>query len=158
MYGLEDHSPCPRAYVKALFKHDDVADAFYLYNVHTDHFGANGRILASMQMMQDINAHSHRFFLTGDLNASPESTEIRLLQSACNREIKDATASLGGTLHGYGAARLRDEQGELVPGAKIDYIFAGGDVEVIDAKVLTEAPADGIYSSDHFAIYAIVEL
>ena len=158
MYGLEDHSKCPRAYVRALLKHDEIDEPFYMYNVHTDHFGANGRILASMQMMQDINSHTKNFFLTGDLNAAPDATEIKLLSSACNREIKDATAGLGGTLHGFGKATLRDENGVLLPGTKIDYVFAGGAVEVLDAKVVTETPDDGIYSSDHFAVYAVVEM
>jgi len=158
MYGLEDHSRCPRAYVKALLKHDELAEPFYFYNVHTDHFGANGRILASMQMMQDINSHTKKFFLTGDLNAAPDATEIRLLSLACNREILDATAGLGGTLHGFGKETLRDENGELLPGTKIDYVFVGGEASVIESRVVVEAPSDGIYSSDHFAVYAVVEL
>lgn len=155
MYGLTDHSACPRAYVKVLLKHDEIDEPFYFYNVHTDHFGANGRILASMQMMQDINAHSYNFFLTGDLNAAPESTEIQLLLSACNREIKDATAGLGGTCHGYGK-HIRE--GTFGLNAKIDYVFAGGAVEVIGSEVLVEEPEDGIYYSDHFAVTATVEI
>ena len=158
MYGLTDHSTCPRAYAKVLLKHDEIAEPFWFYNVHTDHFGAHGRILASMQMMQDINSHAYNFFLTGDLNAAPESTEIQLLFSACNRKLQDATEGLGGTCHGYGNPSHLDEKGELLPSTKIDYVFAGGEVEVIDAKVIVEKPADGIYSSDHFAVYANVEI
>ncbi|MBO5939067.1 MAG: endonuclease/exonuclease/phosphatase family protein [Clostridia bacterium] len=152
-YEGSDQSPCPRCYTKVFFKHDEIDEPFWFYNVHTDHVGALARLLASTQMLQDINSHQDKFFLTGDLNASPDAPEIQMFTA--QSRIKDATALLGGTCHGYGR-HIRE--GNFGLNAKIDYILVGGEIEVKEASVVTEAPEDGIYYSDHFAVTAIVEM
>ena len=149
-YDGSDQSRCPREYVKALLKHRDIAEPFYVYNVHTDHVGAISRQLASTQIMQDLTSHDKKFFLTGDFNAKPDTPEIAMITQCSSRAIVDTTASLGGTFHNFGR--------EAEPW-KIDYIFTDADTPVLESVRCEDAPAPGTsYISDHNPIYIVVEL
>ena len=149
-YDGTDQSTCPRVYVKACLKHRDLAEPFYLYNVHTDHVGAISRLLASSQMLQDITSHRQRIFFTGDFNAYPDAPEITMITHCKARAIVDATADLGGTCHGYGRVN---------PPAKIDYIFTDADTTVLESVCVEDHPEEGTpYLSDHYPIYIVAEL
>ena len=149
VYEGSDQSRCPRAYAKVFLKHKDIGKPFYVYNVYTDHIGELSRIMASLQMLQDICSHNAQFLLTGDFNAHPDSKEIMMITDCKSRKIVDATASLDGTFHNYGR---RDGY------AKIDYIFASDGVSVTDANIVSDAPVNGVFYSDHFAVTATVEM
>ena len=149
-YDGSDQSGCPREYVKALLKHRDIAEPFYIYNVHTDHLGAISRQLASTQLMQDITSHDKKFFLTGDFNAEPDTPEITMITKCSTRAIKDASATLSGTFHNFGR-----EQNPW----KIDYIFTDADTTVLESVRVEDHPAPGTpYISDHNPIYIIAEI
>ena len=149
-YDGSDQSPCPRVYTRAMLKHRDVAEPFYVYNVHTDHVGSLARLLASTQLLQDITSHDKVFFMTGDFNATPETPEIQAITACATRTIVDATASLGGTFHDFGRR-------DVLP--KIDYVFTDATVKVIDAVRVNDTPSEGVpYISDHYPIYIIAEL
>lgn len=151
-YDGSDQSDCPREYVRALLKHKDIAEPFYIYNVHTDHLGEISRILASNQLMQDITSHNKKFFLTGDFNATPDSPEIKMLIKCKSRTIVDATLSLSGTFHDFG--KIEKEKRP-----KIDYIFIGEDIEVLNSVRVEDNPKDNTpYISDHNPIYIIAKL
>ncbi len=150
LYDGSDQSGCPRQYVRARLKHKDVAEPFWIYNVHTDHKGALARMLASAQIMQDITSHNEKFFLTGDFNATPDASEISMITECKIRSIKDATETLGGTFHDFG----RREKP-----TKIDYIFTDASTPVLDAVCIEDHPTAGTpYISDHNPIYIIAEL
>ena len=149
VYEGSDQSKCPREYVKALLKHRDIANPFWVYNVHTDHIGELSRTLASLQMLQDICSHGREFLFTGDFNAHPDSREIRMITDCVTRKITDATASLDGTFHNYGRCQ---------PPSKIDYIFASEGFTVTEAHRVADEPVDGVYCSDHYAVSATVEI
>jgi len=146
-YG-SGQSPCPRAYTRALIRHKDIKDAFYVYNVHTDHESDLSRSLAVMQIIQDINSHSAHFFLTGDFNALPNDTPIKLLLENEARKIVDTTASIKESFHGFG---------NYTPG-KIDYIFAPQTCKVKESYKVECDSSDGIYISDHYPICTVFEL
>ncbi|MBR0442879.1 MAG: endonuclease/exonuclease/phosphatase family protein [Clostridia bacterium] len=149
-YDGSDQSHCPREYVKALLKHRDISEPFYVYNVHTDHQGAVSRQLASTQIMQDITSHNKKFFMTGDFNAGPETPEIAMITQCATRAIKDTTQGLSGTYHNFGR-----EQNPW----KIDYIFTDADTTVLESVRVEDTPApDTPYISDHNPIYIVVEL
>ena len=148
-YDGSDQSSCPREYVRVTLKHPDVAEPFSVYNVHTDHIGNIARILASSQLLQDITSRRERMFLLGDFNATPDAPEINMLTACEARKIKDATASLGGTFHGFGRTSP----------VKIDYIFTDEATPVSDAVRIEDTPGEGEpYLSDHNPIYIIAEL
>ncbi len=149
-YDGSDQSPCPREYVKVCLKHRDVAEPFYVYNVHTDHAGQIARMLASTQIMQDITSHGKKFFFTGDFNACPDAPEIAMITQCQSRKIIDATAELGGTFHNYGR--------EKEPW-KIDYIFVDASIRLLESVRATDSPAPGTpYISDHYPVYIVAEL
>ena len=149
-YDGSDQSQCPREYVRVCLKHHDIAEPFYVYNIHTDHAGQISRMLAMTQVMQDITSHDKKFFFTGDFNAKPDTPEIAMVTQCRARAIKDATARLGGTFHNFGR--------EAEPW-KIDYIFTDADTPVLETVRVEDHPAEGqTYISDHNPIYIIAEL
>lgn len=148
-YDGSDQSGCCRAYTKVLLQPEDSDAPIYFYNVHTDHVGSLARILSSQQMLTDICSHNEIFFFTGDFNALPGSSEIKMMTACTARKVVDTTASLGGTFHAFGT---RDKK------PKIDYIFTTDKVKVIESRIIEDNPSDGIYYSDHNAIVTVVEL
>lgn len=149
-YDGSDQSGCPRVYTRVCLKHHDIAEPFYVYNVHTDHRGSISRMLASTQLLQDLTSHGAHFFMTGDFNATPDETEIKMITACRSRAIVDATAELGGTFHGFGALE--------VP-TKIDYIFTDDAIKTISAACVEDTPAEGEpYISDHYPIYIVAEM
>jgi endonuclease/exonuclease/phosphatase family metal-dependent hydrolase len=151
IYEGSDQSNCPREYVKVTLKHGEIDEPFNFYNVHTDHKGSLARILASMQMLQDICSTDRQFLLTGDLNATPNATEIRLITDCTSRNISDLTEQIDGTFHNYGAYGP-----ERRP--KIDYIFASEGFAPVSVKKIADVPENGVYYSDHFAVMATVTI
>ena len=149
-YDGTDQSVCPRVYTKVCLKHRTIAEPFYVYNVHTDHRGQTARILAVTQLLQDVSSHGRKVFLTGDFNADPDSTEIRMMTESSTRALKDATSELGGTFHDYGRAKER---------RKIDYVFTDADTAVREAVRVNDEPREGEnYLSDHNPIYIVAEI
>ena len=145
-----DQSGCPRMFTAIKLKHNDVKEPFYFINTHFDHEGAMARYLASVQMIQYMSQHDEHFVLTGDLNATPDSPEIKLLSDSLGyRGGKDCSADLDGTYHGFG--RLPAEKQP-----KIDYIFS--DAVCKECYKVEDIPVEGQYYSDHNAICAILEM
>lgn len=149
-YDGSDQSSCPRVYVKACLKHREIAEPFYVYNVHTDHVGKLSRMLASTQLLQDITSHQKKFFLLGDFNATPDSAEIQMITKCRSRQIVDATENLSGTFHGFGT---------LQTPIKIDYIFSDASVPILASVKVQDEPTQGLpYLSDHNPIYIVAEI
>ena len=149
-YDGSDQSSCPRAYVRVTLKHKEIDEPFHVYNAHTDHRGEASRMLASTQLLQDITSRKGKFFLTGDLNATPDALSITMLSKCRTRAIKDATLPIESTFHDYG---------RLVPPVKIDYIFTDADTEIKSVVRIEDRPKEGeIYLSDHNPIDVSAEL
>ena len=146
-YDGSDQSGCPRVYTRVCLKHHDIAEPFYVYNVHTDHRGSVSRMLASNQLLQALTSHGARFFMTGDFNATPDAPEIAMITACRSRAIVDATAELGGTFHGFGALD--------VP-TKIDYIFSNLPADPTESYAVEDVPIDGVYISDHRPVMSFV--
>lgn len=148
-YEGAGQSICPRAYTRALLKHRNACEPFYVYNVHTDHLGSLARFLSSQQLLGDIASHNLNFFLTGDFNAKPDSDEIKVLTANSVRKIIDVSENMGRTFHDYG------QKEEPV---KIDYIFSDPRNTVVDCHVIEDTPVNGVYISDHFPLIAVFEI
>jgi endonuclease/exonuclease/phosphatase family metal-dependent hydrolase len=103
--------------------------------------------------------------LVGDLNAAPESSEIRFLsglQSLAGRSVYfvDAWAVAGEGSDGITWSNRNDHAREwLEPERRIDYVFAGpplrdGRGQVTRCRVVCDDGRDGVWPSDHFGVYA----
>lgn len=145
-----DQSGCPRMFTAVKLKHDSVKEPFYFINTHFDHEGKMARYLAAVQLIQYMSLHNEHFVLTGDLNATPDSPEIKLLSESLGfRGGKDCTATLEGTFHGFGRIPAEKQP-------KIDYIFS--DAPCMKSYKVEDLPVEGKYYSDHNAVCAILEM
>lgn len=147
IYEGSDQSGCPRIATAAVLMPIDGDTPILFLNVHTDHMGKEARRLASLQILSYIEKAKLPVVLTGDFNATPESTEIRLLSDA----LSDLTQHLGGTFHDFGR-----KTPEAMP--KIDYIFTTLPTDPAPAYTVADIPDGGLYTSDHNAVVAFATL
>ena len=143
-----DQSTCPRMATLLRLALIGTSSTVTFCNTHLDHHGPQARYLGMMEIMQRLSPIPAPIVLVGDMNAVPETAEIKLVEEALgSRGMRDVTAGMGGTFHGYG---------QVTPPAKIDYIFTDAPAE--NGRVVTEEGKDGLYYSDHFAIAATIEI
>lgn len=148
-YAGSDQSSCPRMCTVATLVHIESGKKLVFLNTHTDHKGSLSRILASAQILQYLSEKGLPSVVTGDLNATPDSTEIRMLSASKYFPLTDATASVGGTFHAFGG--YSDEQA-----IKIDYIFTNLPVVDEESFAVPDPHEEGIYISDHRPVMASV--
>jgi len=122
--------------------------AFALYNTHLDFFtqevALNGMKLILARLQKDQQQAPMPFFLTGDLNSTPDSPAIRYAKSFSAPELVDLTDRIPITDHNFGKTA-----------SKIDYIFSDTDTakSLQSVSVWDECHA-GIYLSDHYPVCA----
>jgi endonuclease/exonuclease/phosphatase family metal-dependent hydrolase len=148
-----DQSGCPRVYTAATLKHKDSDENFIFLNTHLDHKGSEARKLGALDVVRYLSEQKLPCIITGDMNAHPGTPEIEAFTAyAINgKPVIDATATLGGTFHGFGKYTA-----EKAP--KIDYIFTDLPCDTSKSYIVTDTTADGLYISDHNPVCAIVEL
>jgi endonuclease/exonuclease/phosphatase family metal-dependent hydrolase len=109
--------------------------------------------------------HGFPPILAGDLNAEPESSEIRYLrglQSIGGWSVAylDAWHVAGGPGPGITWSNANPwARAEREPDRRIDYIFAGlprrdGLGQVLACRVVCDDEVEGVWPSDHFGVYA----
>jgi hypothetical protein len=108
-------------------------------------------------------------FGAGDLNAETDSDEIRYLRGYTGLGgecvfFNDCFAAAGDGSPGHtfcarnpGAAASRE------PDRRIDYVFVRGPNDrlqgvPLEARVCLDEPVDGVWASDHFAVFSRIEL
>jgi endonuclease/exonuclease/phosphatase family metal-dependent hydrolase len=106
--------------------------------------------------------------LLGDFNAEPESDEIRFLRGFTSLGGRGtywadcwAVAGDGGpgyTYHRANPYALRVRE----PSRRIDYVFSRGPdralrAEPLAARLVFDAPVDGVWPSDHYGVYAEIQ-
>jgi len=145
----EVQSPCPRICTEVTLHQLSTNKVFRLTNTHLDHEGQPARMLGIHQILNKMNREP--FFrdvpsiLTGDMNAEPDSEEIRFLSAQAG--MQDLTAGIGGTYHAFGQ----------VDPIQIDYIFAAGAVRCSHVQKWTDCE-NGVYLSDHYPVCVEIEL
>lgn len=149
-----DQSPCPRICTCSVLMERKSRKLIRLYNTHLDHEGAMAQVQGMTQILTRIKADDAIYpdtpvVLTGDFNATPDSAVHCQLTSfaSCGKRLKDVTALVGGTYHGYSPEK------ELV---KIDYIYTNADSNPSGSITLTDNE-DGLYLSDHYPVLAEIE-
>ena len=152
-YGDSDQSPCPRVMLTALFVPKDASvSPFRVYNLHTDHVGAEARLLASRDLLAAIERDNALSPLPcvalGDLNATPDAPEITCL-TAEDSPLRDVSDKLKITFHCW---HKKD-----YAGVKIDYIFVSKEFEHEKTVLWTEREGD-VSLSDHYPVEATLLL
>jgi endonuclease/exonuclease/phosphatase family metal-dependent hydrolase len=104
--------------------------------------------------------------LVGDFNAEPDSAEILYVtgkRASAGKSVcfLDAWARAGRGGSGITwSNRNPYARLECEPDRRIDYVFAGlprqrdGRGELLDCRVVCDEPAEGVWPSDHFGVYA----
>lgn len=125
---------------------------FYVFCTHFDHMGVTARVESARLIMERVKkiAGDKPVFLLGDLNTSPEASEMyEILVSALDdsKEISQNTPDGSvGTFNGFDASTA------LLPlSLRIDYIFCQ-QIKVFKYKVLSDKFSDKTYPSDHFPV------
>ncbi len=154
---------CTRICTWGAFRDKVTGAQFVHYNTHFDHVSELARRNAARLIKEKMamNAIAGPRILTGDFNAGETSDAIQTITAPSDDEdalptLRDTFRVLypnkqpAGTFNGFKGTNT---------GAKIDYVFVGGlsDDQIKDA-VIDGYNEDGRYPSDHFPVYAILEL
>lgn len=150
-YEGSDQSDCPRIATAAVLKPIESDELLLFINTHTDHQGAISRILASAQILEYASNKGLNTVITGDFNAQPDSSEIKMMTANKAFPLVDATDSVGPTFHAFG----KIPQSDCV---KIDYVFTNLPTDPSESYALSDQPVDGIYISDHYPVVAYVNI
>ena len=146
----DDNCGCPRICVVITLKLAEGEKLFRVYNTHLDHVSDEARKNGIKMILERMDKDDERIkvpqLLMGDMNAYPDSLPIQYVMTCDNRKFQDLTSEIKTTYHAYGTHS-----------AKIDYIFASGNVTGSDAKVWDDCH-DGVYLSDHYPVSVDVEL
>jgi endonuclease/exonuclease/phosphatase family metal-dependent hydrolase len=127
---------------------------------------------ARQDAVRDLLVHAHGIqderiplMVCGDLNADPDSDEIRMLRGrtaapAPGLSFYDAWEATGTDDAGHTWSNSDPWARQLLwPNRRIDYIFTaaprrGGAGHPVSARLLGTRPVDGVQPSDHFAVQA----
>lgn len=133
--------------------------SFYLINTHFDHRGSKARTESAKQIRSFVASlpEGSSVIVTGDFNAGVDSDPYKALfaQSDSSSVFVDTFAKLNptagkndGTFNGFKGTQT---------GARIDWIAASREIEVITAEI-DRTSFEGKYPSDHFPVTAEVRL
>lgn len=157
---------CKRTATWALLREIATGDRFYMVNTHLDHKGVVARregLALIYRKIQQMNPGGVPMVLTGDFNVLPDNeclTDIsKLMRNA--RDYADET-DVNGSFNGFGvnAYTSGDPGKEYDPkvATPIDYIYYSGFRKCPRFKVVNNPYAGKKFISDHYPIYADLEL
>lgn len=129
--------------------------SFLFVNTHFDHRGAVARAKSGELIHQWITKHrgDDPVLLTGDFNTLPDSEPYQLLLAGGD-PLVDARLAVENP---QGPASTWNGFKEIVPGRRIDFIFATGPLKLTHFQTIDEQ-RDGRFPSDHCPIVARVQL
>ncbi len=145
----------PRMVTWALFEIKETGKRFYFYNTHFHHTadGAAARVNSARLIASRIAALSKDvpLILTGDFNSGAPGAEPykALAESLLDSRITaQSKAGPDGTNSGFGGR---------TNGPRIDWILYRGPVSALQSETVTYNE-EGRYPSDHFPVFAILNL
>ncbi len=120
---------------------------FAVFNTHLDHVSQVARSNGLNLIKSKIEAFSLPALVTGDMNTVSSSSEIISFKNNFD-DLGDIWGESGGTFSG----------GAENHNAKIDFIFKSkNQFQLLNYKTISKT-FNGVYASDHFPIYAELEL
>ena len=118
-------------------------------NTHLDDLGKTARLLGADRLLARLGTYGDLpTVVTGDMNAVYGAPEIDRFLKWRKGRLTDMTADSGPTFHGFG---------KCPNPYKIDYIFSNG-TALAPGYCAEDKPADGVYISDHYPVFAEIEL
>ncbi len=143
-----DATCCNRICSWGKFRDLETAKEFFFFNVHFDHQGVIARKESGKLMVKKIQeiAGDCPVICVGDLNSTPETEQIKTLQTFLKDSYEVSIAppyGPVGTFNGF------DFNSTLK--SRIDYIFVSKKIDVLKYGVLTDN-VDRRYPSDHLPV------
>lgn len=143
-----DATCCNRICSWGKFRDLETAKEFFFFNVHFDHQGVIARKESGKLMVKKIQeiAGGCPVICVGDLNSTPETEQIKTLQTFLKDSYEVSIAppyGPVGTFNGF------DFNSTLK--SRIDYIFVSKKIDVLKYGVLTDN-VDRRYPSDHLPV------
>ena len=145
----------PRIVTWGRFRDNRTGTAFFLFNTHFDHRGAQARTESARLLLAQIDALAADapVVVTGDFNVEPTTEAYRVMvEELGDARLRSATPPHGPDETYWGFTVETDEEGR-----QIDYIFVSPDVGVERFGVLTDH-WNGHFPSDHLPVLAEVAL
>lgn len=134
----------------------DKADGrrFFFFSTHFDHQGEVARRESARLMLKKIReiAGDAPVIAAGDFNSTPDTEQIRTMQSALSdARMVTAAPPYGpeGTFNGFKIDSPLDQ--------RIDYVFVNAQVKVLNYAALTDS-RNGRFPSDHLPVVVRVEV
>lgn len=151
---------CPRIGTIGLFEDRRDGTRFVFANLHLQHMEMHecqkNQLNVMLTRLRERYYRSLPVILTGDFNCAPSDPAAELAASVladARRCAKKISGSRFGTFHGF--SREKADDPTMRP---IDYIFVSPGVRVESFDTVDNFDADGLASSDHFPIRAVVTL
>ncbi len=125
---------------------------FRVLDTHLDHITALAKTKQTEVIISEAAQYAADFpqLLFGDFNSGIKDEPYALLTAAGWKEMYEGVyghEEPGFTAHGWKFDRKK--------GRRIDFIYALGPVQALDAEIVKDAPG-GIYPSDHYFLFAKV--
>lgn len=138
----------------------DGGKEFRYINTHLDHMSADARENQAALIDEDAVAWPSDYpqILTGDMNCDKTTAPI---QGFLKAGWEDTYSALhgdedpGNTFHRFKGPRFQEE--EDVWQGKIDFLFVRGALSILKSGIVTDH-ADGRYPSDHYFLFADIQL
>ncbi|MGA0559196.1 endonuclease/exonuclease/phosphatase family protein [Larkinella sp. VNQ87] len=140
-----DATCCNRICSWAQFRDLTTKKEFYFFSVHFDHQGVEARRQSGKLMVQKIQeiAKDAPVILVGDLNSTPETEQVKTLETLLNDSYKVTAQPPYGPVGTFNSFKH-----DAPMKNRIDYIFVKKGIDVLKYGVLTDAK-DQRYPSDH---------
>ncbi len=148
--GWDDYAGCYRIVSWAKLREKASGKVFTYINTHYG-FGNENQIKYGKLLFERMDMiDSGPTLLSADFNMFDTSDGYKVLTERFI-DVNKATDNFGGpTYHGFDPETFKN-------GTPIDFIFATPDIQPITCKKITDQ-VDGKYPSDHFGVYAEVEI
>lgn len=145
----------PRIATWGRFRDRTTGDTILHLNTHFDHMGVRARAESARLLKRWLAASSGGLpvVVTGDLNAPPSSEPISILadHSTAPRLHDAFTVSEEAP---YGPTSTWNGFKTIEPGRRIDFIFVGDGIRVLEHAILSETLENGRFPSDHLPVVA----
>ncbi len=131
----------------------------YHFNTHFDHRGERARAESARLLRRRIErlAGGAPVVLTGDFNAVPASAPYRHLTTGCDLPGAPLRDGFVVAARGHdGPASTWSGFERVEPGRRIDYVFVGGPLRVVEHRILDETFDGGRFPSDHLPVQAVL--
>ena len=127
-----------------------------IVNTHLDHVGQEAREKQAALIVEDSTSYPQEYHqvLTGDMNCDSGNRAIDVFRRGGWKDSYGAvhgTEDPGHTFHRFIGPKYESSVG------KMDWVFTRGDIEVVEAEVITDS-RDGRFPSDHYFISATIQL